>query len=123
MLHYQDGLHYREFAKAAAKLPDQEGPLRIICDGKGSLKTWSGEWLWVYARMKFWEVKQNDISIQHISSPLTPELVGSSSPSLLLTMTPLDIKPLRKYTVNEKLYYIYRIDGIDPGILRKELKY
>lgn len=96
MLHYQDGLHYREFAKAAAKLPDQEGPLRIICDGKGSLKTWSGEWLWVYARMKFWEVKQNDISIQHISSPLTPELAGSSSPSLLLTMTTLDIKPIRK---------------------------
>lgn len=109
MLHYQDGLHYREFAKAAANLPDQEGPLRIICDGKGSLKTWSGEWLWVYARMKFWEVKQNDISIQHISSPLTPELAGSSTPSLLLTMTPINIKPLRKYTVNEKLYYIYLI--------------
>lgn len=59
--------------------------------------------------MKFWEVKQNDISIQHIPSPLTPELAVSSSPSMFLTITPLDIKPLRKYTLNGKMYYIYLI--------------
>lgn len=116
---YQDGLHYREFAQAAAILPDQEGPLRIVCDGKGSLKTWSGEWLWVYARMKFWGVKQNDISMQYLSSSLNSELAVSSSPALLLTMIRLDIKPLRKYIVNNEQYYIYRIDGIDPTIIRR----
>jgi hypothetical protein len=120
---YQDGRHYREFAKVAASLPEQDEPLRIICDGTGSLKTWSGEWLWVYARMKFWEVKQNDISIQHVSSVLNSELASSSSPTLLLTMTRLDIKPLREYTVNNQLYYIYRIDGIDPVIFRQHSEF
>ncbi|PKN88931.1 MAG: hypothetical protein CVU51_02665 [Deltaproteobacteria bacterium HGW-Deltaproteobacteria-1] len=116
MQSYQDGLHYREFAQAAARLPDQAGTLRILCDNKGSLRTWSDEWLWVYARMKFWGVKQNNISIQHVPSALNSELAVSSSTVLLLTMTRLDIKPLRKYIVNGEQYYIYRVDGINPKV-------
>jgi hypothetical protein len=110
---YQVGLHYRELVQAAASLPDQEGPLRIFYDGKGSLKTWSDEWLWVYARMKFWEVRQIDISVQHVQPAMNSSLAITSSATLFLTMTRLEIKALREYVVNGEQYYIYRIDGID----------
>jgi len=48
-------------------------------------------------------------------------LASFSSPTLLHTSVHLDIKPLREYIVNNKIYYIYRIDGIDPKMLRVKI--
>jgi hypothetical protein len=116
---YQNGLHYREFAYVAASLTGQAGDtLNVFVDGKGSLRTWSGERLWVYARMAFWGLKQEQIFIQNVSTQGISGFTSLSSPTLLLTIERLDIKPLREYIVNDKKYFIYRIDGVDPKVLR-----
>ena len=109
----QNGLHYREIAYAAAGIADQEGDtLNVFFDGNGLLIKWFNE------KMSFWGVKQKQLFIQNLSTQESSGCASISSPTLLITKTLFDIKPLREYRVNDESYYIYRIDGIDPKLLR-----
>lgn len=69
-------------------------------------------------RLFFWGVKQKNILIQDVSTQAGIDFALLKSPTLLISNTIFNIKPLRKYTVNGKVYYIYRIDGLDSKVLR-----
>ncbi|MGD0020744.1 MAG: hypothetical protein ABSC54_00430 [Smithellaceae bacterium] len=108
----QDGLHFRELAYAAASLTDQEGDtVNVFFDSKNLSMQW------IETRLLFWGVKQKQISIQDVSTYRNSRLTSSKS-LMLLSNKLFDIKPLREYIVNDKPYYIYRIDGLDPKMLR-----
>ena len=77
---------------------------------------------WIETRLLFWGVKQKQISIQDVSTYRNSRLTSSKS-LMLLSNKLFDIKPLREYIVNDKPYYIYRIDGLDPKMLRLGILY
>ena len=109
----QYGFHARELSYAVTGLTEQEGnTLNIFLDGKDFLP------IYIKKSLSFWEVKQKQISIQDVSIHGSLILASLKSPAFLLSATLFDIKPLREYIVNNKTYYIYRIDGLDPKLLR-----
>jgi hypothetical protein len=112
----QYGRHYRELAYAAASLFDQEGDtLNIYSD---NIKWYLIE---IQQRISFWGVKQKHISIEDISEKENFRFALIKSPTLFISNALFDIKPMREYCVNDKRYYIYRIDGLDPKVLRPRI--
>lgn len=109
----QDGLHARELSYAAASLTNQEGDtVNILLDGKEM------SLINIQKRLLFWGVKQKQLLIQDVSIQRVSGFASIKSPTLLLSSTLFNLKPLREYIVNDKTYYIYRIDGIDPKVLQ-----
>lgn len=121
----QNGLHYRQMAYAVLNLNDPGDTLNIFTDsGDLSLlmsRPFRGNdvaMMMNKKRLFFWGVKQKNILIQDVSTQAGIDFALLKSPTLLISNTIFNIKPLRKYTVNGKVYYIYRIDGLDSKVLR-----
>jgi hypothetical protein len=112
----QNGRHYRELAYTAASLFDQEGDtLNVYSDVTKSYM------IGIQQRISFWGVQQKHISIEDIKEKKKFEFALIKSPTLFISNALFDIKPLREYRVNDKRYYIYRIDGLDPKVLRPRI--
>jgi hypothetical protein len=84
----------------------------VFLDGKNFLP------IYIQKSLSFWEVKQKQISIQDVSTQGSSIFASLKSPTLFLSDALFSIKPLRECIVNNKIYYIYRIDGLDPKVLR-----
>jgi 4-amino-4-deoxy-L-arabinose transferase-like glycosyltransferase len=122
---YQNGLHYRQIAYAVANLNDQGDALNIYTNSRDLSPVMSQnfrgkDWAMIMnqKRLSFWGVKQKQISIQDISTRAGFQFSSIKAPTLLISNTLFDIRPVREYIVNNKTYYIYRIDGLDPKVLR-----
>lgn len=122
---YQNGLHYRQMAYAIANLNDHGDTFNIYTDSKDLSPLMSQSFRgkdWAMKmnqrRLAFWGVKQKQILIQDVSTQAGFQFASIQSPSLLVSSMLFNLKPLREYSVNEDKYYIYRIDGLDPKVLR-----
>lgn len=109
---YQDGLHFRELAAAVTSLKKQNETIHVLYEDNVLNRPYLKE------RMLFWGVTQNQLSAESVSDKTGINIDSLSPPILLLTRMLFDIKPEREYLVNGATYYIYRIDGLDPNVLR-----
>ncbi len=122
----QNGLHYRQMAYAAENRHDRENDtLNIFTDNQDLLQLLSQnhrgkDWAMKMnqKRLSFWGVNPKQILIHDISKQAGFQFASIQTPSLLVSNTLFNMKPLRKYTVNGNTYYIYRLDGLDPGAFR-----
>jgi hypothetical protein len=101
------GLYYREVAAAITMLDQPGEKVHIYYEGNTLHDL-------VQERMSFWGVKQKQITAEAVSYKNGIRFASLPYPTLLFTGVRFDLKPLREFSVDNNVCYIYRIDGIDP---------
>lgn len=121
----QNGFHYRQIAYAVGNLNHHGDSLNIFTDNRDLSRLLSQHFrgkdyamILNQKRMAFWGVKQKQILIQDVSNQADFQFASIQTPSLFVSNTLFNIKPLREYIVNGITYYIYRLEGLDPRVLR-----